>query len=229
MPAGGVSSAPIAPMLPALATAIDRLTGHAPAIGASISEAPVIRATEASGAFRGHKTELQQSPFRNPVAFGFLITCCGEEMPFATLAFRSGGAMQPHVSIVIVAAAFATTVAVLSGPAGQAQSQPNASGDVRTLALNGSIDRRNPFFRPLGKQFPTTCEHCHFASDAWGILLNMCGNCSTQRRASIRSSRHRPPTTCMRRSRSRLTRRSPIGRQLTASCSTRASRCVPKF
>ena len=35
MPAGGVTSAPIAPMLPALATAIERLAGHAPAIGAS--------------------------------------------------------------------------------------------------------------------------------------------------------------------------------------------------
>ena len=77
--------------------------------------------------------------------------------------------MQSHVSIVLVAAAFATTVAALSGPAGQAQSQPNASGDVRTLALNGTIDRRNPFFRPIGKQFATTCEHCHFASDAWGV------------------------------------------------------------
>jgi hypothetical protein len=36
MPAGGVSRAPIAPSPPAFATAIDRLTGHAPAIGASM-------------------------------------------------------------------------------------------------------------------------------------------------------------------------------------------------
>ena len=35
MPDGGVTSAPSAPMPPALATATDRLTGHAPAIGAS--------------------------------------------------------------------------------------------------------------------------------------------------------------------------------------------------
>jgi hypothetical protein len=35
MPSGLVMSAPIAPIPPALATAMDRLTGHAPAIGAS--------------------------------------------------------------------------------------------------------------------------------------------------------------------------------------------------
>src|SRR5580700_11334874 len=35
MPAGCVINAPIAPMPPALATAIERLAGHAPAIGAS--------------------------------------------------------------------------------------------------------------------------------------------------------------------------------------------------
>ncbi len=35
MPAGGVKRAPIAPIPPEFATAIDRLAGHAPAIGAS--------------------------------------------------------------------------------------------------------------------------------------------------------------------------------------------------
>src|SRR2546421_417603 len=35
MPAGGVTNAPMAPIPPAFATAIDRLVGHAPAIGAS--------------------------------------------------------------------------------------------------------------------------------------------------------------------------------------------------
>ena len=35
MPAGGVTSAPIAPIPPALATAIDKPTADAPAIGAS--------------------------------------------------------------------------------------------------------------------------------------------------------------------------------------------------
>ena len=35
MPVGGVISAPNAPMPPALATAIDKLAGHAPAMGAS--------------------------------------------------------------------------------------------------------------------------------------------------------------------------------------------------
>src|SRR5579864_9413313 len=34
MPSGGVRSAPMAPMPPALATAIERLAGHAPAMGA---------------------------------------------------------------------------------------------------------------------------------------------------------------------------------------------------
>jgi len=36
MPSGGVISAPIAPIPPAFATAIDRLAGQAPAIGASM-------------------------------------------------------------------------------------------------------------------------------------------------------------------------------------------------
>ena len=40
-----------------------------------------------------------------------------------------------------------------------------------TLASNGSIDRRNAFFRPLGKQYAVTCEHCHFASDGSGVSV----------------------------------------------------------
>jgi hypothetical protein len=47
----------------------------------------------------------------------------------------------------------------------QSGSNANANGDVRTIATRGSIDRRNAFFRPLGKQYATTCEHCHFSSD----------------------------------------------------------------
>ena len=43
----------------------------------------------------------------------------------------------------------------------------NASGVLRTFAPTG-IDTDNPFFKSLGTT-GTTCEHCHFASDAWGL------------------------------------------------------------
>lgn len=46
----------------------------------------------------------------------------------------------------------------------------NDAGTLRTFSTLGSIRNvRSAFFRPLGKQFATTCEHCHFASDAWSI------------------------------------------------------------
>ena len=49
MPAGGVINAPIAPMPPAFATAIDKLAGDAPAIGASmIGSAKPYRAQNAA-------------------------------------------------------------------------------------------------------------------------------------------------------------------------------------
>jgi hypothetical protein len=77
--------------------------------------------------------------------------------------------MNTHLSIAIGAAALATAVAAVSRSAADAQSLSTTSGEIRTLAANGAIDRRNAFFRPLGKSFGTTCEHCHFASDAWGV------------------------------------------------------------
>jgi cytochrome c peroxidase len=61
-------------------------------------------------------------------------------------------------------------LAIASGSSTTAQNQrANPNGELRTIAASGNIDRRNPFFRPLGKAMATTCEHCHFASDAWGI------------------------------------------------------------
>jgi hypothetical protein len=47
----------------------------------------------------------------------------------------------------------------------------NASGKVRTFVSPGSqtIDPKNPFFVPLGTN-GKTCEHCHFASDGWGLI-----------------------------------------------------------
>jgi hypothetical protein len=74
-----------------------------------------------------------------------------------------------------LAGALITTVALLSaaavgrGPIAHVLSFPNESGVLGTFSTAGHIDTSNPFFQPLGKQFATTCEHCHFASDAWGI------------------------------------------------------------
>ena len=47
---------------------------------------------------------------------------------------------------------------------------PNDSGVLGTFAPAG-IDFDNPFFRPLGTT-GTTCEHCHFASDGWGLAVS---------------------------------------------------------
>ena len=46
--------------------------------------------------------------------------------------------------------------------------EPNEAGVMRTFTTAGSIDRTNPFFKPVGST-PRTCEHCHFASDAFGL------------------------------------------------------------
>lgn len=61
------------------------------------------------------------------------------------------------------------SAALSQGPATNVQSFVNSAGVLRTFSTQGFIDRNNPFFKPLGKQFATTCEHCHFASDAWGV------------------------------------------------------------
>ena len=45
----------------------------------------------------------------------------------------------------------------------------NSAGVLRTFSPSGPIDTNSPFFEPLGQKFATTCEHCHFASDAWGV------------------------------------------------------------
>lgn len=47
---------------------------------------------------------------------------------------------------------------------------PNDSGVLGTFAPAG-VDFDNPFFRALGTT-GTTCEHCHFASDAWGLAAS---------------------------------------------------------
>lgn len=60
-------------------------------------------------------------------------------------------------------------VSAIIGRANADQRSSSPAGEVRTIALTGAIDRRNPFFRPLGRQFDTTCEQCHFESDAWSV------------------------------------------------------------
>jgi cytochrome c peroxidase len=77
--------------------------------------------------------------------------------------------MRTNVLSLIVATALAITIVGMSRTRAQAPAAANAKGEVRTLSANGAIDRRNPFFRPLGKQFATTCEHCHFATDGWSV------------------------------------------------------------
>jgi len=69
----------------------------------------------------------------------------------------------------VAAAALLIAVSVIIGRARTDQTLSIAPAEVRTIALNGTLDRRNTFFRPLGKQFDTTCEHCHFESDAWSV------------------------------------------------------------
>ena len=66
----------------------------------------------------------------------------------------------------------AALVAIVAGICTSARSQQalaDSVGTIRTVSTSGVIDRKNRFFQPLGKQFPITCEHCHFESDAWGI------------------------------------------------------------
>src|SRR5580765_6004483 len=77
--------------------------------------------------------------------------------------------MRTTLSVAVLATALAAITTSRSQTGAQGQSASNANGDVRTVASNGSIDRRNAFFRPLGKQYAVTCEHCHFASDGWGV------------------------------------------------------------
>ncbi len=61
------------------------------------------------------------------------------------------------------------TAVVLAQVPGPLLSFPNESGVLRTFSAAGPIDTTQPFFQPLGKQFATTCEHCHFAANGWGI------------------------------------------------------------
>src|SRR6266550_6983837 len=77
--------------------------------------------------------------------------------------------MHKHASLIVASSALAVTMAMLGWTGTVAQSQSSTAGDLRTLSTTGNIDRRNAFFRPLGKQFASTCEHCHFGSDAWGV------------------------------------------------------------
>lgn len=74
-------------------------------------------------------------------------------------------------ALVLAAAAGATTV--VSGKAGITlatfANDSGVLGTFSTATADGSLDTTNPFFHPLGQKFATTCEHCHFASDAFGI------------------------------------------------------------
>ena len=73
------------------------------------------------------------------------------------------------VGLTITGAVALLTAVVLAQVPGPIRSFPNDSGVLRTFSTAGPIDASHPFFQPLGRQFATTCEHCHFASDAWGI------------------------------------------------------------
>jgi len=75
-----------------------------------------------------------------------------------------------RISVLFVSATALLTTAIAIKTTAQTQ-RSNPNGEVRTIAATGTIDRRNPFFRPLGKAMATTCEHCHFASEAWGISV----------------------------------------------------------
>jgi hypothetical protein len=80
--------------------------------------------------------------------------------------------MRTTLSVAVAATTLGLLAAGFDQTRTLAQSAANANGDVRTIATTGSIDRRNAFFRPLGKQYATTCEHCHFASDGWGVSVD---------------------------------------------------------
>jgi hypothetical protein len=57
------------------------------------------------------------------------------------------------------------------------QTFSNTTGTHGTFSTLGDINPdTNPFFQPLGQRFGTTCEHCHFASDAWGIAASTAQN-----------------------------------------------------
>jgi len=76
------------------------------------------------------------------------------------------------VAALVSAAAVGLAAIAIGQSAITISTYPNSSGvlgDFSTATTDGSIDTTNPFFQPLGKQFATTCEHCHFASDAFGI------------------------------------------------------------
>jgi cytochrome c peroxidase len=77
--------------------------------------------------------------------------------------------MRSALSGMVAAAAVALVVGGTSRIDVRAQPASNAASDLRTISSTGTIDRRNAFFRPLGKQYATTCEHCHFATDGWGV------------------------------------------------------------
>lgn len=70
---------------------------------------------------------------------------------------------------LILAWSVGLAAAVAVRAAGDIQGHSSPNGTVNTISQTGSIDRRNPFFQALGKQFATTCEHCHFESDGWGV------------------------------------------------------------
>ncbi len=79
-----------------------------------------------------------------------------------------------YSSRLLTGAAVVSTLALVGAAAigqgpGTILSFPNSSGVLRTFSTAGKIDTSHPFFQPLGKQFATTCEHCHFAADAWSI------------------------------------------------------------
>src|SRR5439155_9653982 len=78
--------------------------------------------------------------------------------------------------------AMLTAIVALLAAVGVGQSSidvlkfPNTTGVHGTFSTAGPIDTSGPFFQPLGQRFATTCEHCHFASDAWGISAATASN-----------------------------------------------------
>ena len=72
-----------------------------------------------------------------------------------------------------------TLVALAQNPGGVGFETFNtSSGKLRTFSTLGPISPQrntNPFFLPVvvnGQTNGKTCEHCHFASDGWGLIVD---------------------------------------------------------
>lgn len=80
----------------------------------------------------------------------------------------------PGLALVVGTCAVAALTAAAGGAAASDEGNPglltfrNASGRVRTVNLNGSMDLDNPFFQDLGTN-GRSCVTCHQPAEAWSI------------------------------------------------------------